>query len=377
MKEFIIIFRECLEAGLIVGIIYTFIHVNQIKGQKRNIWLGVLGGIVASILVGCVFFFLGGNIPTEYEKLFEGVSMYITALFLFYVIFWLSKRVSDKSLIQNSVQESISKNESWGLFILILFAILREGFEIIILLFKEIKNGDLNYLGVSSGVILAVVIIYLIFALGKKIPIRQFFAYTTLLLVFIAAGLIAYGTHEIEEYIVDSRIAKINKEWEEWDLNSSMYLSKIKEKKPDNINEMTQDEVRNFYDSLIEYQQMIESKIDFSKSKGYPYNKDKNLFSSDYQIARVWNILSPISQDETLNKELNGYTLKIKNYENGYKESKFYHHFHDKGKVGDFLKGFFGYNSNPNYVEFFLWLFFLIFGIKKWADFYYLAPPKK
>ena len=46
MKEFIIIFRECLEAGLIVGIIYTYINFNNIKGQKRNIWLGVLGGVV-------------------------------------------------------------------------------------------------------------------------------------------------------------------------------------------------------------------------------------------------------------------------------------------------------------------------------------------
>ena len=124
-------------------------------------------------------------------------------------------------------------------------------------------------------------------------------------------------------------------------------------------------------------QQMIESKIDFSKHKGYSYNKDKNVFSSDYQISRVWSILYPINQDEILNETLNNHTLKIKNYENGYKESKFYHHFHDKGKIGDFLKGFFGYNSNPNYVEFLLWLLFLICGLKKWADFYYLAPPKK
>ena len=57
-------------------------------------------------------------------------------------------------------------------------------------------------------------------------------------------------------------------------------------------------------------------------------------------------------------------------------KGKYYHILHDKGKIGDFLKGFFGYNSNPNYIEFFLWLFFLIFGIKKWADFYYIAPPK-
>jgi len=294
MKEFIIIFRECLEAGLIVGIIYTFIHVNQIKGQKRNIWLGVLGGIIASVLIGCIFFFLGGRIPTEYETLFEGISMYITAIFLFYVIFWLSKKVSDKSLIQKSVKKSISKNESWGLFLLILFAILREGFEIIILLFKEIKNGELNFVGVSSGLIVAIVVIYLIFALGKKVPIKQFFASTTLLLVFIAAGLIAYGTHEVEEYLVDS--------------------GQIKE---ENIN-------------------------------------------------RVWDVLEPKTDEPSS-------SLYIFNEEKG----KYYHILHDKGKVGDFLKGFFGYNSNPNYVEFFLWLFFLLFGLKKWADFYYLAPPKK
>ena len=53
-----------------------------------------LGGVLASIFVGCIFFFLGGKIPVAYEKLFEGISMYITAGFLFYVIFWLSKKLA-------------------------------------------------------------------------------------------------------------------------------------------------------------------------------------------------------------------------------------------------------------------------------------------
>tara|TARA_Y100000589_G_scaffold1920_1_gene1775 strand:- start:77 stop:988 length:912 start_codon:yes stop_codon:yes gene_type:complete len=303
MKEFIIIFRECLEAGLIVGIIYTYINFNNIKGQKKNIWLGVLGGVLASIFVGCIFFFLGGKIPVAYEKLFEGISMYITAGFLFYVIFWLSKKVSSKSTIESSVQQSISKNESWGLFLLILFAILREGFEIIILLFNDIKNGELNFFGVSMGFLFAVILIYLIFVTGKKIPIRKFFASTTLLLVFIAAGLIAYGTHEIETYLYKSN-----------------YIEKE-------------------------------------------------------NIARVWDILKPLDGDSpscssflysySTTKDIDGNDKLICN-----------HILYEKGSVGEFLKGFFGYNSNPNYVEFFLWLFFLIFGVKKWADFYYIGSPK-
>ena len=48
----------------------------------------------------------------------------------------------------------------------------------------------------------------------------------------------------------------------------------------------------------------------------------------------------------------------------------YYHPLHDKGYVGEFAKGFFGYNSNPNYVELILWLLSLIFGIRMWRKFY-------
>ena len=344
MKEFIIIFRECLEAGLIVGIIYTFIHVNRIERQKRNLWLGVLGGIIASILVGCIFFFLGGHINSEYETLFEGVSMYITAVFLFYVIFWLSKKVSDKSLIEKSVQKSISRNESWGLFMLILFAILREGFEIIILLFKEIKNGELNYFGIFSALILAVSIIYLIFILGKRVPVRKFFASTTLLLVFIAAGLVAYGTHEVEEYLVDSGQIEEESIGRVW--NILQPIDKI--------------DVFEDYDTAWDYKLV-----------------DGNWYAREKGNNKWHDILEFQGSIDKLNIAYQNIVNRMTFYSFNEDKGKYYHLLHDKGKVGDFLKGFFGYNSNPNYVEFFLWLLFLIFGLKKWADFYYLGPPKK
>ena len=249
-------------------------------------------------------------------------------------------------MIQKSVKKSISKNESWGLFLLILFAILREGFEIIILLFKEIKNGELNFIGVSSGAIVAIIIIYFIFALGKKIPLKQFFASTTLLLVFIAAGLIAYGTHEVEEYLVDS--GKIQEE------NISRVWDILQPVGP-----------------LTVYQ-------DFDKI--WDYKLENGNWHAKKKSDIIWyDISNRTVAVNNLNKKYPN-TAKIKNsylYSYNEEKGKYYHILHDKGKVGDFLKGFFGYNSNPNYIEFFLWLFFLIFGIKKWANFYYLAPPKK
>ena len=55
------------------------------------------------------------------------------------------------------------------------------------------------------------------------------------------------------------------------------------------------------------------------------------------------------------------------NADSGKKE---YHPFHDKGSIGVFLKGFFGYNSNPNIPEVILWFISLCFGLNLWRKFY-------
>ena len=70
-------------------------------------------------------------------------------------------------------------------------------------------------------------------------------------------------------------------------------------------------------------------------------------------VSRVWNILTPISEDKSSSIF---YTY------NEIKEIS-YHSLDDKGSIGVFMKGLFGYNSNPNYIEFFLWLISLTGGL--------------
>ena len=92
-------------------------------------------------------------------------------------------------------------------------------------------------------------------------------------------------------------------------------------------------------------------------------------------IARVWDVLRPVETTSSSCDDMFLYTFHNE------KESC-YHIFHEKGRVGEFLKGFFGYNSNPNYIEFFLWLFFFFFEyfgqfirIKN-EEIYYFLPCK-
>ena len=291
MNEFIITFRECLEASLIVGIIYTVLHKNDLAAEKRVLWYGVIASLAASVIVGLLLTSINESVGnTSYEKAFEAAFMYITAGILFYVIFWLAKHVSNREEIENSVKNAIA-GSGFALFLLVFFSILREGFETALFLIASVTNtGGFSYLGFFLGMILAVLLGYLVVIQGKKVNLRSFFKATTLLLVFFAAGMVAYGTHEAESYLVKS------------------------------------------------------GKID------------------ENNITRAWDIHQPkVSLENNENKIFYSFN-KSKN--------KYYHILHDKGTVGVFLKGFFGYNSNPNWVELILWILSMVFGIRMWTSFY-------
>jgi high-affinity iron transporter len=280
MAEFIIVFREVLEASLVVGIIYLLIEKTNQNEHFSQLWSGVFASVLASIAVGYLVIQAKnalGNDSTQ--ALFEAVFLYLTAFLIWYVIFWLSKNVSNKKVLEGQALNAMELS-SWGIFFVVFFAILREGFETAIFLISSFSiTGTFSYLGFFSGAVLAILIGYLIVAQGRKVDLKSVFKYTTLLLVFLSAGMIAYGTHEAEEYLVKS--GKMEKS----------------------------------------------------------------------EIYRVWSVLEPTEVTPGAGKTS--------------------HILHDKGTIGVFLKGFFGYNSNPNIIEVILWFLALMFGLNMWRHFYY------
>ena len=203
MNEFIITFRECLEACLIVGIIYTLLEKNNLKKEIGQLWLGVLSAIAASIVVAISLNSLKESIGNaSLHALFEAVSMYITAILLWYVIFWLSKHVSNKSGMETKTKQAAA-SAGLGIFFVVFFAILREGFETALFLMGSFSmTGTFSYLGFFGGMIIAILIGYGIVIQGRKINLRLFFQGTTFMLVMFASGMVAYGTHEMEEFVV-------------------------------------------------------------------------------------------------------------------------------------------------------------------------------
>ena len=203
MNEFIIMFRESMEAALIVGIIYTLLEKQGLKSQIKQLWLGVGCAIIASVLAGLLLVRVKASIGNaSMEALFEAVAMFITAGLIWYVIFWLSKQVGQTAELAADTKAAIA-NAGWGVFLIVFFAILREGFETVIFLMGSFSMMEsFSYLGFFSGLIIAIVIGYAVVIQGKKANLRSYFRITSLLLVIFASGMMTYGTHEMEEFMV-------------------------------------------------------------------------------------------------------------------------------------------------------------------------------
>ena len=118
MNEFIITFRECLEATLIVCIVYTFLAKTNMQKQIKHLWSAVGAAIIASIGVAILIITLNSSLGNNaMAKLFEAIFMYITAALLLYVVFWLSKSISDKKKLEELASKA-SKSSKWGVFFL-------------------------------------------------------------------------------------------------------------------------------------------------------------------------------------------------------------------------------------------------------------------
>ena len=91
MAELIIVFREVLEASLIIGILYTFLKQTNQEESIVKLWQGVLVALVVSIIGSFVFQQFAGGFQGQAEKLFEGVVMIVAASVLGTVIVWMAK----------------------------------------------------------------------------------------------------------------------------------------------------------------------------------------------------------------------------------------------------------------------------------------------
>ncbi|NEP00724.1 MAG: FTR1 family iron permease [Symploca sp. SIO2E9] len=212
LPTFVITLREGVEAALVVGIVLACLK--KAKAEQLNGWVynGVIAGIVASTLVGAFFIWgiqaLNGTYP-EYEPviepLIETVFGLIAIILLSWMLIWMTQQARFlKAEIEGNVTLAIKQGTApgWGVFGLVFIAVLREGFETVVFIIAKFQQGIVPVLGAFGGLAGAIIIGFLLFKLGIKINIRQFFQVMGVLLLLIVAGLVVGALKHFDQTAV-------------------------------------------------------------------------------------------------------------------------------------------------------------------------------
>jgi high-affinity iron transporter len=188
MSEFLIMFREVLEGVLVVGILYTFIIKTGRKHLTKSITNGVIAAFAMTGIFAVIFQVLLGGFNGHQAAIFEGVTMIIAAVLLSTMIVWMARNKNVAESLEKEASSIIEKdkNVALGLFALTFFAIFREGVDVVLFLYAIIfTTGGFSILGAALGSVVSLFIGYQIFVQGQKVALKQFFNYTSILLIFV------------------------------------------------------------------------------------------------------------------------------------------------------------------------------------------------
>lgn len=199
--DFIITFRETLEAALIVGIVLSYLGKIGNREWFKTVYCAIIAAIVASLGAAYLFDVYLGGFEGMSEQLYEGIVMILAAMLITWMVVWmLRQRHFIAAHLREKVDQHVKTERKWAMFLLVFVAVLREGIETVLFLkASSLQAGGNHLFAAALGVLVAMVLGYLLFTGLKRIPMKQFFTVTSVILVLFAAGLLAHGVHELQE----------------------------------------------------------------------------------------------------------------------------------------------------------------------------------
>jgi len=195
----IIVFREVLEAAIIIGIVSA--ATREVPGRMRWLIAGLLAGLIGSAIVAASTDVIASFASGVGQELFNAIVLGIAVLMLAWHNIWMSSHGAELARKARSVGANIreGRSECSILMVVVGLAVLREGSETVLFLYgiaaSEGGGARAMLFGGLIGTLAGVVVGYTIYAGLLRIPIRWFFAATGALVLLLAAGMASTAAH--------------------------------------------------------------------------------------------------------------------------------------------------------------------------------------
>ncbi len=205
LQSLLIILREGFEAILVVGAIVTFLIKTGNRDRLRSVWIGCGLALAASAATAVVLQTILRAMPATRE-IIEGVTMLIAVLVLFSVSYWLISKVEAarwQKFIREKVSAALEQGGGRALAIVAFLAVYREGAETALFYQALFAEGRSVAVPIAMGIVVGAAMLAVIFTIfhrfGVRIPLRPFFAVTSVMLYFLAFVFAGKGIRELQE----------------------------------------------------------------------------------------------------------------------------------------------------------------------------------
>ncbi len=193
LVSLIIVFREAMEAGLIVGIVLA--ATEGVAGRLRWIAGGILAGLIGAALVAMSAGALSDAFNGAGQEAFTATILLFAVAMLSWHILWMSQHAREMVAEMKQVGEAVrlGQRSLAALAVVVAVAVLREGAEVVLFLFGVVASSHESalslFVGGLAGAGLAVLLSYVLYRGLAAIPLRHLFGVTNWLIALLAAGM--------------------------------------------------------------------------------------------------------------------------------------------------------------------------------------------
>ncbi|WP_238912931.1 FTR1 family iron permease [Achromobacter insolitus] len=229
-----IVWRESVEAMLVVGILYTWLRATP-EGKRglTYLWGGVAAGLALAVALALVLLGVSTWLSDEGQEWFQAIMSLAASALVVQMVVWMKKHGRTlKGELESGARASVANDNWWGLFVLVAIAVAREGSETVVFLYGTVSAGeggsDMLKLALAgiAGFVVALLTFWLLQLGGKLITWRRFFRVTEILLLLLAGALLVGGLDHLISLDVLPTI--VDPVWDSsWLLSDSTGVGKV------------------------------------------------------------------------------------------------------------------------------------------------------
>lgn len=201
--NYLIGLREGLEAALVVSILVAYLLRTGRSDRLKPLWVGVGLAVAMSLGIGALLTFTRHGLDTfKAQETFGGVLSIVAVGFVTWMIFWMRRTARTMRAELQGRLESALAGGVGGIVATAFVAVAREGVETALFVWTAAQAAGSTaapLVGAFLGIATSVALAYLLYRKAVHLDLAKFFTWTGAGLIVVAAGVLAYGVHDLAE----------------------------------------------------------------------------------------------------------------------------------------------------------------------------------